>query len=97
MKKALYRTLYPLKGGTKRSNPTDLQVCALFTEVERFVNSRPITYVSSDPKDLEALTHHFLLHRRSPVIPLGDYSRPTFQDCFKQTQRLANLVLQQWI
>ncbi len=58
---------------TKRSNPTDLQLSALFAEVERFVNSRPITYVGSDPKDIEPLTpFHFWLHRRSPVIPLGD-------------------------
>ncbi len=46
VKTALNRTLNP-KGGLKISNPTDLQLSALFAKVERFVNSRPITYVSS--------------------------------------------------
>ena len=97
VKKALYRTLDP-KGKTKRSNPTDLQLAALFADVERFVNSRPITYVSNDPDDVETLTpFHFWVQRRSPVIPLGDYSRPNFQDRFKQIQHLANVVWQQWI
>ena len=97
VKRALYRTINPNEK-TKRSNPTDLQLSALFAEVERFVNSRPITYVSSDPKDIEALTpYHFWLNRRSPVIPLGDYSRPNFQDRFRQTQHLANFVWQQWV
>ena len=97
VKIALNRTLNP-KGGQKRRNLTDMQLSALFAEVERFVNSRPITYVSSDPQDIEALTpYHFWLHRRSPVIPLGEYSRPNFQDRFKQTQHLANVVWQQWV
>ena len=97
VKIALNRTLNP-KGGQKRRNPTDLQLSALFAEVERFVNSRPITYVSSDPQHIEALTpYHFWLHRRSPVVPLGEYSRPNFQDRFKQAQHLANVVWQQWV
>ena len=98
VKRALYRTLDPLKEGTKRGNPTDLQLAMLFAEVERFVNSRPLTYVSNDPEDIEALTpYHFWLHRRSPVITLGDYSRPNCRDRFKQTQHLANVVWQQWV
>ncbi len=98
VKTALHRTLEPLKGGTKRGNPTDLQLAALFAEVEQFVNSRPITNVSNDPDDTEDLTpHHFWLQRRSPVIPLGDYSCPSYRDRFKQTQHLANLIWHQWI
>ncbi|CAB4011903.1 uncharacterized protein LOC110238700 [Paramuricea clavata] len=42
VKRALYRTINPNEK-TKRSNPTDLQLSALFAEVERFVNPRPIS------------------------------------------------------
>ncbi|XP_028411629.1 uncharacterized protein LOC114534388 [Dendronephthya gigantea] len=97
VKRALYRTLNP-KGTTTSPHPTDPQLSALFAEVERFVNSRPLTYVSNDPEDIEAITpYHFWLHRRSTVVPLGDYSRPDLRDRFKQTQHLANAVWQQWI
>ena len=97
VKIALNCTLNP-KGGQKRRNPTDLQLSALFAEVERFVNSRPITYISSDPQDIETLApYHFWLHRRSPVIPLGEYSQPNFQDRFKKTQHLTNVVWQQLV
>ncbi len=49
-------------------------------------------------QSIEPLTpYHFWLHRRSPVVPLGEYSRPNFQDRFKRTQHLANVVWQQWV
>jgi hypothetical protein len=94
----LCRLLWPNHGSADSQHYSNLQLSALFAEVERFVDPRPITYVTSDPKDIEALTpYHFWLNRRSPVIPLGDYSWPNFQDRFRQTQHLANLVWQQWV
>ena len=46
---------------------TDEVLNTAFTEVEFIVNSRPLTHVSTDPTDLEAITpNHFLLGRASP-------------------------------
>ena len=53
-------------------------------EVESLLNSRPITPVSSDPLDYEALTpNHFLLGRASVNIPVGVM---TDRDLFSRKQ-----------
>ena len=42
----------------------------LMAEIESLLNSRPLTHVSIDPQDLEAITpNHFLIGRNSPNIP----------------------------
>ena len=44
----------------------------LFCEVEAILNDRPITKVSDDPNDLEALTpNHILLLKGKPIFPPG--------------------------
>ena len=44
-------------------------------EVESLVNSRPLTEVSSNGDDLEALTlNHFIIARATPNIPPGIFS-----------------------
>ena len=41
---------------------TDFQMLTLFSEVENIVNNRPLTYLSENHEDLEALTpNHFLI------------------------------------
>ena len=52
----------------KRSNNDGL------TEIEHSVNSRPLTHVSVDPQDNEALTpNHFLIGSLSVELRLGNY------------------------
>jgi len=39
----------------------DFDLAALVAEIKRILNNRPLTDVSSDPKDFSALTPHMLL------------------------------------
>ena len=62
----------------------------IVAETERLLNSRPITNVSSDTNDEEALTsNHFLLRRPySPLAPLTSTSRTFSKKEFCYTQTL---------
>ena len=64
----------------------------LKTETEGLLNSRPITYVSSETNDEEALTpNHFLLRRPySPLAPLTSTSRTFSEKEFSYTQTLLH-------
>ena len=63
--------------------------------VEQTLNARPLTPVSSDVNDLEALTpNHFLLGNRNVCLPYLP-SAEEFVDhrkLFRQTQAYANLI-----
>ena len=49
----------------------DETLLTFVAEAESLLNSRPLTSVSGNPDDLEALTpNHFLLGRSNPAIPL---------------------------
>lgn len=51
------------------------ELSTLVTEVEAMLNSRPLTPVSSDPNDLQALTPaHFLISEPLVALPDQDYS-----------------------
>ena len=60
--KRLVRSVYRvLNVGTKPSvSRTDETFITFLTEVERIFNGRPLTPVSSDPRDLEALTPYYV-------------------------------------
>ena len=63
--------------------------------VEQILNSRPLTSVSDDPEDSEAMTpNHFLPGRASPAtsfIPDTD-----MQGVFRVSQSYADLIWSRW-
>lgn len=69
-------------------------------EVETILNDRPITKVSEDPNDLEALTpNHLLTMKGKPVLPPGLFQS---SDCYarrrwKQVQYISDLFWKRWI
>ena len=68
--------------------------------VEQILNARPLTAISSDPQDLEALTpNHFLLNRSTVFLPVGltlpsDFSH---RRVFKQAQSHVDWVWKRWL
>lgn len=71
----------------------------LFCEIEAILNSRPITTVSDDNHDLEALTpNHILLLKCHPSLPPGlfQHSDMYTRRRWKQVQYLANLFWRRW-
>ena len=51
----------------------DFELITMFTEAENIVNSRPLTPVSDNVDDLEALTpNHFLLGRVNVSLPISE-------------------------
>ena len=86
-KKAKYAAL-----GNRSVNVDVLSTTTYF--VEQTMNARPLTLVSSDVNDLEALTpNHFLLGNRNVCIPYLPCAEEFFdhRKLFRQTQAYANL------
>ena len=55
---------------------TDEMLQTLVPEIAGILNSRPLTPVSGDPKDLEPLTpNHLLLLRSNPRLPVGSFGK----------------------
>ena len=71
----------------------------LMCEVESIVNGRPITKVSDDPRDLNALTpnHLLLLHEGTAILP-SVFSKEDNCTCRRwcQVQYLNNIFCSLW-
>lgn len=81
VKTALYTIL-------KEQAPSPEVLYTLLTEIEHSVNSRPLTHVSIDPRDNEALTpNHFLIGCSSGAIDLGKYDAEAV--CLRKQWRIA--------
>lgn len=71
----------------------------LFCEVEAILNSRPISTISEDESDLEALTpNHILLLKCHPSFPPGLFQKTDMyiRRRWKQVQYLADLFWKRW-
>ncbi|CAG7723782.1 unnamed protein product [Allacma fusca] len=89
-----------LEATLKERAPRGDVLHTLFTEAEFVVNSRPLTFVSLDPKDKESLTpNHFLIGPENSCGPPG-----VFEDAdlrlrkqWRFTQRLADHFWCRWV
>ena len=70
----------------------------LMCEVEAILNNRPLTELSSDPTDMEALTpNHILLGRSGQGLPPGVFTKDDYlRSKWRQVQHLANLFWKRW-
>jgi hypothetical protein len=76
----------------------DHELRTVLCEVTTFLNSRPLTYESTDPGDGRALTpNHFLLLRSNASVPPGDYARLDTRDHFLYVQGVVDKVWERWI
>ena len=79
---------------------TDEVLLTAITEVESLVNSRPLTEVSSDADDLEALTpNHFLIGRATPNLPPGIFADKEIssQKRWRQAQVITIHIWKRWL
>ena len=79
---------------------TEETLTTLLCEVESIVNSRPLTYVSSDSGDLQPLTpNHLLLAGGSLSIPIGVFGTGDLylKRRWRQAQYLADLFWSRWV
>ena len=77
----------------------DQCLVTLMAEVESIMNGRPITKVSNDYTDVEALTPNHLLLFRSTSLPLGTFSKEDmyYHRRWKQIQYMSELFWKRWI
>lgn len=83
----------------KEQHLDDEGLKTLLCEVEAILNSRPITTVTEDDQDLEAVTpNHILLLKAQPTFPPGLFQRSDLyiRRRWKQVQYLADLFWKRW-
>ena len=78
---------------------SDEALLTFIAEVERILNSRPLTYVSSDPRDPEVLTPSKLLLLRGSCFPPGvfDKAEPYVKRWWRQAQYLSSVFWRRWV
>jgi len=94
------RTVRKILQSLLREQITDDERLATFMcEVKGIMNSRPITSVSSDPKDIEPLTpNHLLLLQSEVAFPPGLFKKEDSlsRRRWRQVQYLADLFWRRW-
>ena len=94
------RTTRKILQALLREQITDNESLAtLMCEVESILNGRPITTISSDPRDQELLTpNHLLLLRSEPSMPPGLFRKEDLlqRRRWRQVQYLADIFCKRW-
>lgn len=95
VKKAFYAALETEEKGMRVLS--DEMLRTLLAEVSGLLNSRPLTYASSDPDDFRPLTPNDFLNR-PPVadLPAGDFVHSMPRDHYRYVQRMTNLFWDLW-
>ena len=77
----------------------DERLDTVFCEAEAIVNSRPLTAVSNDPKDLQPLTpNDLLLLRSKTVAPPGKFTKlDAYTRRWRHVQYLAEQFWKRWL
>ena len=95
------RTVRKVMGALTREQILDDEgLATLMCEVMSIVNGRPITKISDDPRDMEALTpNHLLLLRSGPSAPPGLFAKDDMysRKRWRQVQYLADVFWRRWI
>ncbi|KAK0144597.1 hypothetical protein N1851_017050 [Merluccius polli] len=94
--RTIRKVLYSI---VKQETIDDEGLHTLMCDVEAIINSRPITRVSNDPNDLEALTpNHLLLMKAITPLPPGIFDRNDVYSRrrWRQIQYLADLFWRRW-
>ena len=84
----------------KKQIMDDEGIVTLMCEVEAIINARPLTKVSDDPRDMNALTpNHLLLFKSNESFPPGVFKRNDqySQRRWRQIQYLAGLFWKRWV
>ena len=94
-KRALYRALDEEKG--KFRHPTEDLLKTLLFEVAGLLNTRPLTYTSSDPTDFRPLTPNDFMNR-PPVadVPAGEFDSSLPRDHYRYVQKMLNIFWDMW-
>jgi hypothetical protein len=94
-KRALYNSLEQEKGAFR--HPTEDLLRTLLYEVAGLLNTRPLTYASSDPSDFRPLTPNDFLNRAPTAYPpAGLYDDAQPRDHYRYLQRSLNLFWDIW-
>ena len=84
----------------KEQTLDDEGLTTLMCEIESIVNGRPITRLSDDPSDCEALTpNHLLLLRSGPNLPPGLFRKEDTHSRrrWRQVQYMADVFWRRWV
>ena len=94
-KRALYAALKQEKDVLR--HPTEATMQTLLFEIAGLLNSRPLTYASSDPDDFRPLTPNDFMNRPPTAhVPAGNFDDADPRQQFRYSQRAINIFWGIW-